>query len=118
MTRVPVILLPPIPQDMSNDLVEWFGDSEEIFNSLKRIMILAFSERIQRLNDMPKKARDVFWWPFTQHRLVPEETVTVIDSRCGENFAVYKVSVGSCKQCIIIKVDVFKLLFMLFSSLF
>ncbi|KAG8651802.1 hypothetical protein MANES_06G023800v8 [Manihot esculenta] len=94
--RVPVILLPPIPQDMSNDLVEWFGDSEEIFNSLKRIMILAFSERIQRLNDMPKKARDVFWWPFTQHRLVPEETVTVIDSRCGENFAVYKAQNNEC----------------------
>ncbi|KAL0652617.1 hypothetical protein Bca4012_095308 [Brassica carinata] len=28
----------------------------------------------------------------TQHKLVPEETVTVIDSRCGEKFSVYKGS--------------------------
>ncbi|WCJ42382.1 adenosylmethionine-8-amino-7-oxononanoate transaminase [Euphorbia peplus] len=88
--RVPVILLPPIPQDMSNDLVEWFADADEVFNSLKGIILSSFSERIQKLNEMPKKARDVFWWPFTQHSLVPEKTVTVIDSRCGENFAVYK----------------------------
>ncbi|CAN1292286.1 Bifunctional dethiobiotin synthetase/7,8-diamino-pelargonic acid aminotransferase, mitochondrial [Linum perenne] len=48
--RVPILVLPSIPSDMSNDLVEW---------------------------------------PFTQHKLVPEGTVTVIDSRLGENFAVY-----------------------------
>ncbi|KAJ6698745.1 ADENOSYLMETHIONINE-8-AMINO-7-OXONONANOATE AMINOTRANSFERASE [Salix purpurea] len=88
--RVPVIVLPPVPKDMSNDLVDWFGDSDEAFNSLKEIMISAFSERILRLNDMAKKAGNTFWWPFTQHKLVPEEAVTVIDSRCGENFAIYK----------------------------
>eukprot|EP00257_Ricinus_communis_P019961 XP_015579090.1 bifunctional dethiobiotin synthetase/7,8-diamino-pelargonic acid aminotransferase, mitochondrial isoform X2 [Ricinus communis] len=78
--RVPVILLPPVPKDMSNDLVEWFADSEKIFNSLKDIMVSDFLKRTERLNEMPKKARDVLWWPFTQHRLVPEETITVIDS--------------------------------------
>lgn len=87
-------MLPPVPKDMSNDLVDWFGDSDEAFNSLKEIMISAFSERILRLNDMAKKAGNTFWWPFTQHKLVPEEAVTVIDSRCGENFAIYKVSVA------------------------
>jgi len=81
-----------VPQDLSNDLVEWFGDSDETFNSLKQIMLSAFSERIRGLNYMLKKAGDILWRPFTQHKLVPEETVTVIDSRCGENFAVYKVS--------------------------
>lgn len=89
--RVPVIVLPPIPKDMSDDLVEWFRDSDEAFNSLKETMLSAYSERIQRLNDMSKKAGDVLWWPFTQHKLVSEGMVTVIDSRCGENFAVYKV---------------------------
>ncbi|KAK1560230.1 hypothetical protein Q3G72_023781 [Acer saccharum] len=88
--RVPVLVLPPIPQDPSNDLIEWFDESHDIFNSLKDIMLSAYSERIQRLHDMTKKAGEIFWWPFTQHGLVPEETVTVIDSRCGENFSVYK----------------------------
>ncbi|CAI0555883.1 unnamed protein product [Linum tenue] len=88
--RVPIFVLPSIPLDMSNDLVDWFNDSEVVFNSLREIMVSTFSERIQRLNDMPKKAGDILWWPFTQHKLVPEASITVIDSRCGENFAVYK----------------------------
>ncbi|CAL1358443.1 unnamed protein product [Linum trigynum] len=88
--RVPIFVLPSIPLDMSNDLVDWFNDSEAVFNSLREIMVSTFSERIQRLNDMPKKAGDILWWPFTQHKLVPEASITVIDSRCGENFAVYK----------------------------
>ncbi|GAB2266046.1 hypothetical protein Dimus_001076 [Dionaea muscipula] len=69
----------------------WFEESKEVFRSLKDILASAFLQRVQRLHDMPKKAIDVFWWPFTQHQLVSEETVTVIDSRCGENFAVHKV---------------------------
>lgn len=69
----------------------WFDNSLSVFGSLKEIILSAFLERMQRLHDMPKKAREIFWWPFTQHKLVPEETVTVIDSRCGENFSVHKV---------------------------
>ncbi|KAE8676619.1 Bifunctional dethiobiotin synthetase/7,8-diamino-pelargonic acid aminotransferase [Hibiscus syriacus] len=90
-TRVPVFVLPPIPQDPSNDLMEWFDESSNVFNSLKDIMLEAYLERIRRLNEMPRRAGDVFWWPFTQHKLVPPSNVTVIDSRCGENFSVYKV---------------------------
>ncbi|KAF8392915.1 hypothetical protein HHK36_021155 [Tetracentron sinense] len=89
--RVPVLVLPPVPQDLSHDLMEWFDESQSVFSYLKEIMLSAYSERIRRLHDMPKKAGDIFWWPFTQHKLVPEEIVTVIDSRCGENFAVHKV---------------------------
>ncbi|KAK6159136.1 hypothetical protein DH2020_006450 [Rehmannia glutinosa] len=88
--RVPVLVLPSIPKDISDDLISWFDKSQTVFTSLKEIMLSAFLERTQRLLDMPKKACDVFWWPFTQHKLVPEEKVTVIDSRCGENFAVHK----------------------------
>ncbi|KAA3485935.1 bifunctional dethiobiotin synthetase/7,8-diamino-pelargonic acid aminotransferase, mitochondrial [Gossypium australe] len=90
-SRVPVFVLPPIPQDPSNDLMEWFDESCNVFNSLKDIMLEAYLERMRRLNEMPRRAGDVFWWPFTQHKLVPPSTVTVIDSRCGENFSVYKV---------------------------
>ncbi|KAG8367701.1 hypothetical protein BUALT_Bualt16G0100400 [Buddleja alternifolia] len=88
--RLPVLVLPSIPKDMSDDLISWFDDAQLIFTSLKEIMLSAFLKRTQRLHDMPKKACDIFWWPFTQHKLVPEENVTVIDSRCGENFAVHK----------------------------
>ncbi|KAE8056780.1 hypothetical protein FH972_013519 [Carpinus fangiana] len=88
--RVPVHVLPPIPEDLSNDLMEWFDESCGVFDSLKEKMLSAYSERIKRLHDMPKKAREIFWWPFTQHKLVPKGAVTVIDSRYGENFAIFK----------------------------
>lgn len=86
-----MLVLPHVPEDPSDDLSEWFGESRNVFKSLEEIMLSAYSERIGRLREVPKRAGQVFWWPFTQHTLVPEETVTVIDSRCGENFAVYKV---------------------------
>lgn len=90
-SRVPVLVLPPVPKDLSNDLMEWFDESRGVFDSLKEEMLSAYSKRMMRLQDMPKKAGEIFWWPFTQHQLVPEEAVTVIDSRHGENFAVFKV---------------------------
>jgi bifunctional dethiobiotin synthetase / adenosylmethionine---8-amino-7-oxononanoate aminotransferase len=40
---------------------------------------------------MQRKSKELLWWPFTQHNLVPVDSVTVIDSRCGENFSTYKV---------------------------
>lgn len=86
-----MLVLPPVPQDPSDNLMEWFDQSQTVFSSLREIMLSVHSERIQRFHDMRKRAGDIFWWPFTQHKLVPEETVTVIDSRCGENFAVHKV---------------------------
>ncbi|KAM0933792.1 putative dethiobiotin synthase, Adenosylmethionine--8-amino-7-oxononanoate transaminase [Dioscorea sansibarensis] len=89
--RVHVFVLPPIPHDPLDDLKDWFCESGNIFDSLKETLIFAHSKRIERLQDMPRKAGDIFWWPFTQHQLVPLEIVTVIDSRCGENFAVHKV---------------------------
>lgn len=90
---LPVLSLPSIPQDLSDDLMEWFDESNDVFASLKDILQSAFSERVKRLHDLRKKAGDIIWWPFTQHGLVSEEKVTVIDSRCGENFAVHKVAI-------------------------
>lgn len=89
-----MLVLPSVPKDLSDDLVEWFVESDGVFKELKEIMISTYLERVERLNSMAKQAGDVFWWPFTQHKLVPEEKVTVIDSRCGENFSVYKVCIA------------------------
>lgn len=88
-----MLVLPQIPQDPSNDLMEWFEDSQSVFNSLRDIMHSTYAEKMQKLLHMQKKAKDKFWWPFTQHGLVPEEGVTVIDSRCGESFTVFKVCI-------------------------
>ncbi|MFS7918184.1 putative dethiobiotin synthase, Adenosylmethionine--8-amino-7-oxononanoate transaminase [Helianthus anomalus] len=89
--RVPVLVLPSIPKDPLDNLMEWYDESQTVFDSLKGIMLSSYEKQMYRLHEMPKKAQEIFWWPFTQHKLVPQEKVTVIDSRCGENFAVHKV---------------------------
>lgn len=89
--RVPVFVLPPIPKEPSNNLIDWFCESSVVFSSLQEVMLSYHRKLTQRLCDMRKKALDIFWWPFTQHKFVPVESVTVIDSRCGENFAIHKV---------------------------
>lgn len=86
-----MLVLPPIPEDPSDDLTYWFSESSSVFSLLKDALQYFHSRRIQRLNSMQRKSKDLLWWPFTQHNLVPEDAVTVIDSRCGENFSVYKV---------------------------
>jgi len=89
--RVHVLTLPQIPEDPSDDLTDWFSESSSAFNFLKDALQSFHSRRIERLNSMQRKSKDLLWWPFTQHNLVPQESVTVIDSRCAENFSVYKV---------------------------
>ena len=37
-------------------------------------------------------AKAKLWWPFTQHATVQQDKVTVIDARCGEQYAVYKIT--------------------------
>ncbi|KAF9614442.1 hypothetical protein IFM89_018678 [Coptis chinensis] len=91
VSSVPVLVLPSVPEDQSKNLVEWFDESQDVFDSLKETMLSAHLQRVHRLQEMPKKARKILWWPFTQHSLIPEESVTVIDSRLGENFAVHRV---------------------------
>ncbi|KAM0931081.1 hypothetical protein ACQ4PT_000574 [Festuca glaucescens] len=89
--RVPVLVLPPIPEDPSDDLTDWFSESSSVFGLLKDALQSFHFTRIQRLNSMQRKSKNLLWWPFTQHNLVPLDSVTVIDSRCGESFSAYKV---------------------------
>lgn len=104
--RIPVFVLPKIPEDASDSLMEWFSESYKVFSELKEILQASFLERRQRLYKMPKKAGSLLWWPFTQHSLVPEQSITLIDSRCGENFAVHKVqSQKNGKDCIVQQFD-------------
>ena len=87
--------LPQIPEDPLDDLTDWFSESSSVFNVLKDALQSFYLNRIERLNSMQRKSKDLLWWPFTQHNLVPQDSVTVIDSRCGENFSAYKVCTSS-----------------------
>ncbi|PAN34389.1 hypothetical protein PAHAL_6G089000 [Panicum hallii] len=89
--RVHVLALPQIPEDPLDDLTDWFSESSSVFIVLKDALQSFHLNRNEQLNSMQRKSKDLLWWPFTQHNLVPQDSVTVIDSRCGENFSAYKI---------------------------
>ncbi|KAJ3158472.1 hypothetical protein HK101_001311 [Irineochytrium annulatum] len=45
-------------------------------------------DRIWRLEGMDGKAREVFWWPFTQHKMVGR--TTTIDSAYGDHYLTFE----------------------------
>lgn len=45
---------------------------------------------VNLMNKAITSGKENLWWPFTQHATVLKDNVTVIDSRCGEQFAVYQ----------------------------
>ncbi|KAL3684990.1 hypothetical protein R1sor_003012 [Riccia sorocarpa] len=92
--RTPVFVLPPVPEDTSESLSNWFIQSQHCFSRLRCTLEEANMRRLQRLQEMPSKAEQILWWPFTQHTMVPTGDVTVIDSRCAENFSVFKNTDG------------------------
>ena len=47
-------------------------------------------DAVNLLDKARADAKQKLWWPFTQHSTVLTDSVTVIDSRCGERFAVYQ----------------------------
>ncbi|KAJ7299278.1 hypothetical protein O6H91_Y261100 [Diphasiastrum complanatum] len=102
--KVPILQLSPLPK-LSSDLTNWFQQSFETFTKLQKLLEQAFVGRLQRLEEMPKKASQILWWPFTQHSFVLEKNVTVIDSRCGPHFATYKGYMASEKEKIVQQFD-------------
>lgn len=87
--RLPIVVFPSIP-DMADDLISWFTKTAIVFNQLKDNLKSAHENKLTRLREMQKKAGHYLWWPFTQHSLVPEDQVTVIDARVGDSFMIYK----------------------------
>ncbi len=86
----PSILTPKIftislpPPKKENDLTdlknlkEYFVSNDERFKIIVNTLEEWHENRFNRLDEMEKKAKEIVWWPFTQHDKVNE--VNVIDS--------------------------------------
>ena len=91
---VPVFVLPPIPRRRtqragSAALRSWILQCHDKLTKIKNKMDQDHQRRLARLAASSHEALTTLWWPFTQHDLVNK--VTVIDSRHGEDWWVYKV---------------------------
>lgn len=94
-----VVLLPhPLPAlpasknrtALDGALQEWLQNCAAAFDALLAQLVSQHQQRMILLGEAQSAAKKNFWWPFTQHSTVLQDSVTVIDSRCGESFAVYQ----------------------------
>ena len=94
--RVAVHLLPPLPPLLPAEPIptRWFLDSRGPLDALREHLERVHEVRVARLLHLASHGEHSLWWPFTQHQLVEQEDVAVIDSRAGSRFSVLAVRQG------------------------
>ncbi|KAF9168499.1 hypothetical protein DFQ26_006658 [Actinomortierella ambigua] len=86
--RPQVYVLPPPPTKLEDpeadaaQLQEYYQATENYFRHVVEDLAQSHQQRLDRLESLGDKARDLIWWPFTQHKTVKE--VTTIDSAYGD----------------------------------
>ena len=91
--------LPPPVSPVSNEssstevvdahLREWLDSSKDQFNTLLAAVQDHHAQRLSNLKSAGNDAKQLFWWPFTQHGTLQDTPITVVDSRAGEQYAVF-----------------------------
>lgn len=84
----------PNVAEMDEQMTRWIEATAGTFDKLRHSLMDRAADRFADLDSMAKRARNVFWWPFTQHKSVGLGT-TVIDGRCGEQLMLYKDAISS-----------------------
>ncbi|KAK9837714.1 hypothetical protein WJX74_003664 [Apatococcus lobatus] len=101
--QVPVLELPALPQAPTRGsdtpavdaaLQAWLGASAAQFDSLLHLLHDSHAQRVAKLQRSAQAAADTIWWPFTQHQTLGQHDITVIDSRCGEHYSVFRARSG------------------------
>lgn len=87
---IPVHTMPPPPPVGADEkeLQQYYDEAGCSTEASKILEILdgRHKSRLTRLESMAKIARDKIWFPFTQHKSLVPEDVTVIDSAQGDYF--------------------------------
>ncbi|KAI5300719.1 hypothetical protein KEM56_002244 [Ascosphaera pollenicola] len=108
---IPVLPIPAPPQrPLAEDAGSKLRDAENMSKYYERLSRSAdLSEiidqlnaqhikRIERLEEMPQKAHEAIWYPFTQHHGIKPRDITPIDSAYGDYFQTFdKRESGSSK---------------------
>lgn len=68
---------------------EWLFMSKLSFDDILVAIHEWHEQRIFELGSAKCRGQRVLWWPFTQHRSLDSQNISVIDARSGENFVVF-----------------------------
>jgi dethiobiotin synthetase/adenosylmethionine--8-amino-7-oxononanoate aminotransferase len=66
---------------------QWLEENKDQFDHLLGAVHDHHDQRLHHLRNAAEQAKDVFWWPFTQHGILKD--VNVVDSRAGEHYTTY-----------------------------
>jgi len=83
----------PRGHEIDANFAQWLEESSDQFDRLLTLAAENHARRVASLENAGERAKRYLWWPFTQHGAL-KSSPTVIDSRDGENFAVFKPSGG------------------------
>lgn len=73
---------------VEENLQRWLEENKDQFDHLLTAAHEHHQHRLDKLKGAAEQAKEVFWWPFTQHGILKD--VNVVDARAGEHYAVYK----------------------------
>lgn len=74
-------------------LKKWLDDSQGQFDELIAAAHDHHSRHLEALRSAAQQAKQVFWWPFTQHGSLGN--INVVESRAGERYAVFTEEISS-----------------------
>jgi dethiobiotin synthetase/adenosylmethionine--8-amino-7-oxononanoate aminotransferase len=99
--QIPIYFVPPPPsklpdaQEDFEQLEEYYTRHRGVWSIANQTLVQGHQTRLNKLNDMPQHAREILWWPFTQHKLV--DSVNVIDSAYKDDLVIYDPPSGQLK---------------------
>ncbi|CAJ0745627.1 2992_t:CDS:2 [Entrophospora sp. SA101] len=68
-------------------LTKYFSNVDNEFANTVEYLNSWHNKKFDKLEEMKSKAKEIVWWPFTQHQLV--DNVTLIDSAYKDSFTTY-----------------------------
>ena len=108
---IPLVPLPQPPtQPVEQDAHSLARDEEALATYYSKVvkesdilglvdqLSVANAERLDRLESMAGRARDLIWYPFTQHHGMKAGDITVIDSAYDDFFQTYKPEDGPARD--------------------
>lgn len=98
---IPVLALPPVPENsgllrpgpgafagLEEGLARWLESATDQMIEARELLAKYHWQLRGSRDALAARADRMLWWPFTQHAQVEPGNVTVIDSRCGDDFLV------------------------------
>jgi dethiobiotin synthetase/adenosylmethionine--8-amino-7-oxononanoate aminotransferase len=99
-----IISLPALPPE-PEPLTDWYESQEvqQILGSfVEDHLNRSWQDRVEGLQDMQSTARDVLWWPSTQHGLVESDCkFTIVDSAHGHDLQTFVDGKSNELVCVI-----------------